>query len=97
METVSLAILFAAHRPATLLVAILTGAPDSCRPAGFSRYVLLLPQSLLPRVFPRSACLCSRGVSQPQVSRRDGISLCPAKRPSLLFLSCGPLHRLPLA
>ena len=41
--------------PRTSLVAIFARAPDSRRAARISHHLLLLSQSLLPRVFPRSA------------------------------------------
>ncbi len=54
----SLAILFAAHRPTASLVALLSSLTDSRWPFGLSRHMLLLPQSVLPGVSPRSPCLC---------------------------------------
>src|SRR6185295_10871986 len=51
MGTVSLSILFSSDRPEPLVVATLSGAPDSGFSAGLPHHLLLLPQSLLPLVF----------------------------------------------
>src|SRR6266850_2245142 len=93
---VPLAFLFAAHRSPASLVATLTGASHSCWPAGLSRHVLLLPQSLLPRIFPGSARLCSRRIPSPHLSRRNSFSFYPAKCPSLFLLPCGSVHHFSL-
>src|SRR6266481_387966 len=91
-----LALLFTADRPGASLVAILAGTVDSRWTSRLSRDLLLLPQSVLPRVFPRSARLCRWRVAPPQLSRGNRVSFHPPERPSLLFLSRGSVHHFSL-
>src|SRR6267142_5630053 len=91
-----LALLFTADRPEASLVAILAGTVDSRWTSRLSRDLLLLPQSVLPSVFPRSARLCRRRASPPQLSRGNCVSFHPPERPSLLFLSRGSVHHFSL-
>src|SRR5437660_11582951 len=97
MGTVPLALLFTAHRSGTPLVEIFSRAFDPRRAPRFSRYLLLLSQSLLPRFLLGSPCLRRWRIPSAQLSRRDRFSVHPAKCPSLLFLSGRSFHRLPLA
>src|ERR1700745_3951714 len=97
MGTVSFSPLVAADRPPTSPVAVLAGPFDSRRPARFSRNLLLLSQSLLSRVFPRSARMCRRRTASSQLSRRNGFPFHPAKCPSLFFLSRGCVHHFSFA
>src|SRR5580693_8535567 len=96
MGPVSFAFLFAAHRSATSLVEIFAGAAHSRRTARFSRHLLLLPQSLLPRIFLGSASMRRRRAFKPQIQRRDRVSLYPAKYSPLLFLSRARVPRFSL-
>src|SRR5277367_3612430 len=86
MGPVSLAVLFAAHRSAASLVETFSRPSHPRRASRFPRHLLLLSQSLLPRVFSRSAGLCRRRASQSQISGRDKVSLHPAKSSPLFFL-----------
>src|SRR5437773_6160620 len=49
-----LSLLFTAHRPRAPLVEIFSRAVDPRRASRLSCYLLLLPQSLLPRILPGS-------------------------------------------
>src|SRR5260370_32543942 len=62
LGAISLALLLTAHRSTASLVATaaLTRTLDSRRSLGFPCYLLLLPQSLLPRIFPGPSCLFRR-------------------------------------
>ena len=71
LGTLSFAFLFSADRSAASLVAAFSRAAGARRPARVSRHLLLLPQSLLPRIFSRSAGLRRGRASQAQISRRD--------------------------
>src|SRR5687767_6997796 len=84
MGTLPLSVLF--PTPQTELVALLTGDSHPWWPAGFSRHLLLLSQGLLPRVLSRSARVRSRRRPLAPVSRRDCVSIHPAKPASLLSL-----------
>src|SRR5437899_9309146 len=85
MGAIPLPFLFSADRPPSPLVAAFSRVADSGRPAGIPRDLLLLPEGLLSRVLSRPPGLY--GQRGPQnVSRRDGISLHPAKSASLFFL-----------
>src|SRR2546429_562119 len=81
MGAIPLPFLFSADRPPSPLVAAFSRVADSGRPAGIPRDLLLLPEGLLSRVLSRPPGLY--GQRGPQnVSRRDGISLHPAKSAS---------------
>src|SRR5437879_9801636 len=96
MGAIPLPFLFSADRPPSPLVAAFSRVADSGRPAGIPRDLLLLPEGLLSRVLSRPPGLY--GQRGPQnVSRRDGISLHPAKSASLFFLYRGDFPRFFLA
>src|SRR5882672_2184071 len=91
MGAVPFSVLFA---PAFLqLVEVFPCDSHPRRTARLSHHLLLLPQSLLPRLFSRPSRLHRRRARIPQkLSRRNSFSLHPAKRPSLLSLSRHPLY-----
>src|SRR6202140_2094738 len=88
LGTLSFAFLFPTHRSAASLVAALSGASGAGRSAGISCHLLLLPQSLLSRIFFRSAGLRRGRAGQSQISRRNRLSLHSAECASLFSLSC---------
>ena len=65
-------------------------------PTRISRYLLLLPQSVLPRIFPRSAGLCGERTKRAPIPRRNRVSIHSSKPPSLLFLPRDPVSLFPL-
>src|SRR5580698_4742726 len=97
MGALSLPILFATDRSFASLVEIFAGAAHPRRAARFSRHLLLLPQSLLPRVFSRSAGLCRGGTCQTKISGRDEVSFHSPKSTPLFFLCGGGIHSFSLA
>src|SRR5215475_7726129 len=94
---VPFAVLFPADRSRPPLVAALAGAPDPGRPARLPSHLLLLPQGVLPRLFPRSSGLRGGRGRQAQLQGRDGLSLPPAERPPLLSVPRGAVSHLSLA
>src|SRR5271170_7242344 len=94
MGAVSLPVLFSADRRSAPLVAVFPGYLDSRWPAGVSRDLLLLPQSVLPGIFPRSAGLRGERTKRTPVPRRNQVSIRPAKCAPLLFLPGGPVPLL---
>ena len=71
LGSVSFAFLFSADRSAASLVAVFSRTPGARRPARISHHLLLLPQSLLPRIFSRSSGLRRRRTRQAKISRRN--------------------------
>src|SRR5437867_3081133 len=87
MGAVSLALLFAAHRPGTSLVAVLARHLDSRRAARLPCHVLLLPQGLLSRLLSGSARVRRRRAGRAPLSGRDGLSAHFAKPAPVFSLS----------
>src|SRR5271168_3433138 len=87
MGAVYLPLLFSLDRCAASLVAVFSSDLDPGRAAGVSRDLLLLPQGVLPGIFPRSAGMCGWRTQRAEVSRRNGVSVHSAKPASILFLS----------
>src|SRR6202140_376894 len=95
--TLSFAFLFPAHRSAASLVAALSRAFGAGGSPGISRHLLLLPQSLLSRIFSRSARVRRGRARQSQISRRNGLSIYFAKCASLFSLSRDSFPGFPVA
>ena len=77
------------------LVEMVAGDFDFRGAAEFSRHLLLLQESVLPRVFRRSAGVL-RGRAKAIVQRRNEIPVHPAKSSSLRALSRDYFSRVPL-
>src|SRR5258706_294113 len=85
MGTLSFAVLFTADRRASSLVEAFTGVADFGRTARLSRYLLLLSESILPRVFSRSSGLRGQR-NKTELQVRDRISFHFAKSASIFFV-----------
>src|SRR5205807_4793016 len=79
--SVSFTLLFPANQ--AKMVAAIAGDSDSLGAARISRHLLLLSQSLLPRVLSRSARMRGRRVASASLQWRDALSLHSAKSASL--------------
>src|SRR6266850_7326739 len=89
MGTIPVAVLLAADPD--LVVAAVTRVPDSDFPRRIPRHLLLLSQSVLPRVLPRSRRVW-RGRAAPRVQGRDQIPLHSPERAPLFPVRRGGLH-----
>src|SRR5882724_2814490 len=95
MGTVPLSVLFAVAL--VQLVEVISRASHSRRSSRLSHHLLLLPQSLLPRLFSRSARLRRwRTLHSQKLSRRNVVPVHPAKCSSLLPPSRDYFSLLPL-